>query len=108
MASRCARSAKRPWVGADDARLQLHAQDEALSVWSPDVPHVPPQRALFQFMIAVSLFVGYAALVPALQVESPAARRSYPHDGLVKELGGLEANKVRMSRADATSAYFRA
>ena len=78
-------------------KLQLHAEDEALGMWSPDVPHVPPQRALFHFMIAVSLFVGYAALVPALQAESPVARRSYPYDGLVKELGDVEANKVHLA-----------
>jgi len=48
-------------------------------------------------MIAVSLFVGYAALVPALQAESPVARRSYPYDGLVKELGDVEANKVNLA-----------
>ncbi|KAH7107160.1 hypothetical protein BKA62DRAFT_686150 [Auriculariales sp. MPI-PUGE-AT-0066] len=78
----------------------LHAEDDALGIWSPDVPHVPPQRALFHFMIAVSLFVGYAALVPALQVEPPVARRSYPYDGLSKELGGLEQNKARAEAVD--------
>ena len=64
-------------------------------MWSPDVPHVPPRRALFHFSIAVMCFLGYAAVVPLLATDSPVAPRTYPYDGLVKELGGLEANKAR-------------
>ncbi|KZV93844.1 hypothetical protein EXIGLDRAFT_767709 [Exidia glandulosa HHB12029] len=78
----------------------LHAEDEALSVWSPDVPHVPPQRALFHFSIACLCFVAYGVFVPFIQVESPAAPRSYPYDGLVTELGGLEENKARVETVD--------
>ncbi|EJD52225.1 hypothetical protein AURDEDRAFT_99049 [Auricularia subglabra TFB-10046 SS5] len=92
-----------PWWDRQNRRHfgePIPAEDEALSVWSPDVPHVPPRRALFHFSIAVVCFLGYGLLVPALAVEAPVARRSYPHDGLVKELGGLEANKARSESVD--------
>lgn len=64
-------------------------------MWGPDVSVVPPRTALFQFVLAASAFVGFGffckyALVP----ERPTVPREYPYSGLVKELGGLEENKV--------------
>jgi len=64
-------------------------------MWGPDIPHVPPHKALFQFSVAVLSFVGFGVLCKyALVPERPAVPREYPYDGLVKELGGLEENKV--------------
>lgn len=65
-------------------------------MFSPDIPHVAPNVAVRQASIA---FAGFAALFVFLNYvkpEAPAVRRVYPHDGLVKELGGLDENKVRI------------
>jgi len=64
-------------------------------VWGPDVSPIPPQKALFQLSLAALGFVGFGffckyALVP----DRPAVPREYPFSGLVRELGGLEENKV--------------
>lgn len=64
-------------------------------MWGPDVPNVHPQKALFQFSLAVLMFVGIGLAAKALTPESPVVPREYPYSGLVEELGGLEANKVR-------------
>ncbi|RDB26276.1 hypothetical protein Hypma_006703 [Hypsizygus marmoreus] len=91
-----------PALGWQDPLLRrnfgdtLHEQDELLSMWGPDIPPVSPQSATIQFLIAVSGFVGFGFLVKnVLAQDPPAVRREYPFDGLVKELGGLEANKAR-------------
>ena len=65
-------------------------------MWGPDVPHVDPNIALRHFTIVASGFVTFALMCKyILTPEMPAIRREYPFDGLVKELGGLEENKVR-------------
>lgn len=79
---------------------QLHEQEELYSMWGPDAPHVPPPTALLHFTIATLGFVtfGFACkyiLIP----ERPSIPRQYPYDGLVKELGGIEENKVSLSTA---------
>ena len=79
--------------------FQLHEQDEALNMFSPDVPPVPPAVALRQFSYAVLGFAVFFTIVNYVKPDPPMLRRVYPHDGLVKELGGLEANKVRMGLA---------
>ena len=79
--------------------FQLHEQDEALNMFSPDVPPVPPAVALRQFGYAVLGFAGFFTLLNYVKPDPPMLRRVYPHDGLVKELGGLEANKVRTKLA---------
>lgn len=64
-------------------------------MWGPDIPHVAPATALRHFTIAVSGLVGFGLLCSYVLVpERPAVPRQYPFDGLVKELGGMEANKV--------------
>jgi len=73
----------------------LHEQDEALNMFSPDVPPVPPAVALRQFGYTVLGFAGLFTLLNYVKPDPPMLRRVYPHDGLVKELGGLEANKAR-------------
>ncbi|THH12299.1 hypothetical protein EW146_g7747 [Bondarzewia mesenterica] len=74
----------------------MHEEEELYSMWGPDAPNIPPSTALYHFSIAVLGFVGFGFLCKyALVPERPAIPREYPFDGLVKELGGLEANKQR-------------
>lgn len=65
-------------------------------MWGPDAPVVPKETALRHFTLA---FLGIAsfglAVKLALVPERPAVPREYPYSGLIKELGGLEENKVR-------------
>lgn len=68
-------------------------------MFSPDVPPVPPAVALRQFGYAVLGFVGFFTLLNYAKPDPPMLRRVYPYDGLVRELGGLEANKARTSFA---------
>jgi hypothetical protein len=76
-------------------QCQMHEREEMYSMWGPDIPHVDPATALRQFTIAVSGFVAFGLLCNyALVPERPAVPRQFPFDGLVKELGGLEENKV--------------
>lgn len=64
-------------------------------MWTPDAPVMTaPPDALRQLMIAVLGFVAFGFAVKAVTPERPAVSRSYPYDGLVKELGGIEQNKV--------------
>ena len=65
-------------------------------MWGPDAPVVPPPRALRNFVTAFSTFGAFFAFLYYVHPEMPAIRRDYPYDGLAKELGGLEENKVRL------------
>jgi hypothetical protein len=79
-------------------QCQVHEHEEMYSMWGPDIPHVNPATALRHFTIAVSGFVAFGLLCNYVLVpDRPAVPRQYPFDGLVKELGGLEENKVRFS-----------
>jgi NADH dehydrogenase (ubiquinone) 1 beta subcomplex subunit 8 len=65
-------------------------------MWAPDVPAVDPRTSARYFAVALLGFItfgttAYYVLTPNM----PAIRREYPYDGLVTELGGVEANKVR-------------
>lgn len=75
--------------------LQVPEQYEVLSLWAPDVFTISREKALKQFGIAVAVFIGFTMVVRASVPDRPAAPRSYPYGGLVAELGGLDANKVR-------------
>lgn len=73
----------------------MHEREELFSMWGPDIPHVDPSTALRHFTIAASGFVAFGLLCNYVLIpERPAVPRQYPFDGLVKELGGLEENKV--------------
>ncbi|KAG9095588.1 hypothetical protein FRC06_009646 [Ceratobasidium sp. 370] len=61
---------------------------------------MPREKALKQFGIAVVVFIGFTLAVKASVPERPAAPRSYPYGGLVKELGGLEENKASVYEAE--------
>ena len=63
-------------------------------MFSPDVPPVPPPVALRQFGYAVLGFVTFCTILNYVKPDPPMLRRVYPHDGLLKDIGGLEANKV--------------
>jgi NADH dehydrogenase (ubiquinone) 1 beta subcomplex subunit 8 len=65
------------------------------SMWGPDAPSIPARTALFQFGIAASVFLTIALFAKASAPERDSVPREYPFSGLVKELGGLEENKVR-------------
>ena len=76
----------------------MHEHEEKYSMWGPDIPHVDPATALRHFTMAVSSFVAFGLLCNYVLVpERPAVPRQYPFDGLVKELGGLEENRVSSS-----------
>ena len=78
--------------------FQMHEREEMYSMWGPDIPHVAPATALRHFTFAVSGFVAFGLLCNYVLVpERPAIPRQFPYDGLVKELGGIEANKVSIS-----------
>ena len=74
----------------------MHEREELYSMWGPDVSHVNPNTALYHFTLAFGGLTAFGFLCNyALVPERPAAPREYPFDGLVKELGELEENKVR-------------
>jgi NADH dehydrogenase (ubiquinone) 1 beta subcomplex subunit 8 len=63
-------------------------------MWSPDVSNIPPRSALKQVAMVTLGLTGFGYAVYKFTPEAPAIPRQYPYNGLVKELGGLEANKV--------------
>ena len=63
-------------------------------MWGPDPATVPIEVARRHFLMAITGFIAFGFLVKAITQEPPAIRREYPFDGLVKELGGVEENKV--------------
>ncbi|KAG8908000.1 hypothetical protein FRB99_001166 [Tulasnella sp. 403] len=69
-------------------------QFEAVAMMTPDPPHVPKESALRQFAVAAIVFTGVAYALNLITPERVSTPRDYPHDGLVKELGGLEENKA--------------
>lgn len=77
-----------------DFVLQVHEKDELYSMWGPDPPKMPPRTAFFQFSVAAAVFGSIMLTAYALTPDIPAVPRTYPYEGLVKELGGLEENKV--------------
>jgi len=76
----------------------MHEREEMYSMWGPDIPHVDPATSLRHFTVAFSGFVAFGLLCNYVLVpDRPAVPRQYPFDGLVKELGGMEENKVSIS-----------
>lgn len=63
-------------------------------MWGPDPSPIPIKDARRQFLMAVAGFITFGFFVKAITPEPPVIRREYPFDGLVKELGGVEENKV--------------
>jgi NADH dehydrogenase (ubiquinone) 1 beta subcomplex subunit 8 len=78
--------------------LKVHEEDDGLNMWTPDPPPVEPSTALRQFSIAALGIAAFGYVIYANVPERPSIPREYPYSGLVRELGGLEENKVRYSR----------
>ncbi|KAI0322753.1 Ndufb8, NADH dehydrogenase 19kDa subunit [Amylostereum chailletii] len=79
----------------------LHEREELYSMWGPDIAHVSPNTALYQFTLAFTGIAAFGLLCNYVLVpERPAVPREYPFDGLVKELGGLEENKQNVESLD--------
>lgn len=85
--------------------FQPHEQEEIVSMWGPDAPHVPPERAARNFGIAVAVFTTLALIAKAGTPARPSAPREYPYSGLVTELGGLEENKARYITLNTVISY---
>lgn len=68
-----------------------------LDMWGPDVSNISGRSALKQLAVVSLGLGGFGYLVYKYHPKSPAVPREYPFDGLVKELGGLEENKVHTS-----------
>ncbi|KAL9934998.1 hypothetical protein V8E36_006074 [Tilletia maclaganii] len=78
------------WDGQEKRNFgeTLHEEHDALSVWAPDVPPIPPSSALFQFGLAALAMATFAGIVYVNQFDEVCVRRSYPRGGLKAELGG--------------------
>ncbi|KAJ7126887.1 hypothetical protein C8R44DRAFT_979633 [Mycena epipterygia] len=71
----------------------VHHHEEVNSMWGPDIPVIPPQQALRQFLMVAGGFVAAGLFMRSFLVpERPAIPREYPFGGLEKELGGNRAN----------------
>ncbi|KAJ9111540.1 hypothetical protein QFC20_002513 [Naganishia adeliensis] len=68
----------------------LHEQEDALSMWSPDVYATSASWALTQMIIGFSALAGFGYFIYATMPERPVAKRSYPYGGLAQELGGSD------------------
>ena len=65
------------------------------SMWGPDVPVVPPDQALRQFVCVALGFISFGFLCKAIAPDRPAVPREYPFSGLDKELGGLKVRRTQ-------------
>jgi len=73
----------------------IHEEDDALNMWSPDAPPpVEPSKGLLQFTAVSIAIAAFAYYVYHNVPERSSIPREYPFSGLVKELGGIEANKA--------------
>ncbi|CAH7685054.1 hypothetical protein BY996DRAFT_6416008 [Phakopsora pachyrhizi] len=66
----------------------LHAEEEMMGIWAPDVHRISVSTALKNIAVAfgvIGLILGAAA---ATAPSSPVVPRTFPFDGLTRELGG--------------------
>ncbi|MBW0490294.1 hypothetical protein O181_030009 [Austropuccinia psidii MF-1] len=67
----------------------LHAEEEMMGMWAPDVHNISVRTALTNLSVAFGvlglILGGSAYLAPS----SPVVPRTFPYNGLAKELGGL-------------------
>ncbi|KAI8081456.1 uncharacterized protein BX664DRAFT_340435 [Halteromyces radiatus] len=79
----------------------LHEEDELLGVWAPDLHTYSPYKALAQLALATGVLTAFAGLVYSTYPERPAVQRTYPNDGLKKDLGFREGDaRPRGARPD--------
>ncbi|CEG74814.1 hypothetical protein RMATCC62417_09961 [Rhizopus microsporus] len=70
----------------------LHEEDEIMGVWAPDLHEYSPRKALAQLAFFFGVVGAVAGLVYKTYPESPAAKRTYPYDGLKEEFGAREGD----------------
>lgn len=71
--------------------LQLHEQDDVLSVWAPDLhERVKPSSALFQFLVAAGVAGLFASFIYVSVPAMPAVRRVSDGCGSVLNAGGAD------------------
>ncbi|KAF7773252.1 hypothetical protein Agabi119p4_5419 [Agaricus bisporus var. burnettii] len=81
----------------------LHEQEEVLSMWGPDIPPagLTGESALRQLLGALAGFAVLGVYIKYFGIpDRPAVPREFPYDGLVKELGGVEAIKANPERVE--------
>lgn len=57
-------------------------------MWGPDVHKINGPTALAALAAAAAVVYAFGQFITATALESPAAKRTYPHNGLEKALGG--------------------
>ncbi|KAA1070518.1 hypothetical protein PGT21_014637 [Puccinia graminis f. sp. tritici] len=66
----------------------LHAEEEMMGIWAPDVHRISVPSALINLAVAFTglgvILVSAAYMAPS----SPVVPRTFPFDGLTRELGG--------------------
>ena len=72
-------------IGAD---RQVHEEEDALSMWSPDQHRVEASRAAIGIVTMLALVAGFSYYVTIHRPQRKAVARNYPYNGLEKELGG--------------------
>lgn len=93
--------------------LQLHEQDDVLSMWSPDAYKTPGPVALRAFSTAVALIALASLGIYVTQPQRPAMQKvrrlavscvspvltqqTFPRNGLAEELGGEGAKVCTIS-----------
>ncbi|KAI9492064.1 hypothetical protein BDB00DRAFT_830040 [Zychaea mexicana] len=79
----------------------VHEEDELMGVWAPDLHTYSPYKALAQLGLAGGLIAGFAYFIYNTYPEPPAAKRTYPYDGLKAELGSRDHDvRTRGARAE--------
>ncbi|EKD00334.1 hypothetical protein A1Q2_05392 [Trichosporon asahii var. asahii CBS 8904] len=72
----------------DEADRQVHEEEDALSMWSPDQHRVEASRAALGIVTMLALVAGFSYYVTIHRPQRKAVARNYPYNGLEKELGG--------------------
>ncbi|WWC70070.1 uncharacterized protein I206_104016 [Kwoniella pini CBS 10737] len=68
----------------------MHESEDVIGMWGPDVHKTTPWSALFQLSVAFSLIGVASYALISNRPERPVAQRTYPFNGLEKELGGKD------------------
>ena len=66
----------------------LHAEEEMMGIWAPDVHRISVSSALVNLAVAFTGLGLVLATAASLAPSSPVVPRTFPFDGLTKELGG--------------------
>lgn len=83
-------------IGLLTCCVQIPEEHEVLSVWSYDHYAMSGGEAVKQLSVAVAVFGLLLTAIYAAKPEVPMVRREYPYSGLIRELGSIEENKVRI------------